>query len=54
MNQTILFGGSGFLGPIILEKYPHIISVGRSPSSAGIAIGFAGGCRAHCGYHRNK
>ncbi len=31
MSQTILFGGSGFLGPIILEKYPDIISVGRSP-----------------------
>ena len=28
-NKTILFGGSGFLGPIILEKYPEIISVGR-------------------------
>lgn len=28
---TILFGGSGFLGPYILESYPHIISVGRSP-----------------------
>ena len=31
MSQTLLFGGSGFLGPIILEKYPDIISVGRSP-----------------------
>lgn len=31
MSKTILFGGSGFLGPIILEKYPNIISVGRSP-----------------------
>lgn len=31
MSQTILFGGSGFLGPIILEKYPDIISVGRHP-----------------------
>ena len=29
--STILFGGSGFLGPIILEKYPQIISVGRTP-----------------------
>lgn len=28
--RTILLGGSGFLGPIILEKYPGIISVGRS------------------------
>lgn len=31
MSQTILFGGSGFLGPIILEKYPSIVSIGRSP-----------------------
>lgn len=31
MINTILFGGSGFLGPIILEKYPDIISIGRSP-----------------------
>jgi len=29
-NKTILFGGSGFLGPVILEKYPEIISVGRT------------------------
>lgn len=29
-GATILFGGSGFLGPIILELYPKIISVGRS------------------------
>ena len=29
--STVLFGGSGFLGPIILEKYPDIISIGRSP-----------------------
>ena len=28
---TILFGGSGFLGPYILENYPNIISVGRNP-----------------------
>jgi nucleoside-diphosphate-sugar epimerase len=27
---TILFGGSGFLGPYILENYPDIISVGRT------------------------
>ncbi len=33
-SKTILFGGSGFLGPIVLEKYPEIISVGRhSPPS---------------------
>lgn len=30
-STTILFGGSGFLGPIILEKYPNIVSVGRTP-----------------------
>ena len=29
--NTILFGGSGFLGPYILENYPNIVSVGRSP-----------------------
>jgi UDP-glucose 4-epimerase len=28
---TILFGGSGFLGPYILEQDPTIISVGRRP-----------------------
>lgn len=28
---TILFGGSGFLGPYILERDPSIISVGRRP-----------------------
>jgi nucleoside-diphosphate-sugar epimerase len=28
---TILFGGSGFLGPYILEKNPAMISVGRTP-----------------------
>ena len=27
---TILFGGSGFLGPYLLENYPKIISVGRT------------------------
>jgi len=27
---TILFGGSGFLGPYILDNYPDIVSVGRS------------------------
>ena len=30
MKKTILFGGSGFFGPIILKKYPEIISVGRT------------------------
>lgn len=34
MSQTVLFGGSGFLGPIILEKYPDIVSIGRSPLPA--------------------
>ncbi len=29
-SKTILFGGSGFLGPIILSEYPDIISVGRT------------------------
>ena len=28
---TILFGGSGFLGPYILRACPEIISVGRTP-----------------------
>jgi nucleoside-diphosphate-sugar epimerase len=27
---TILFGGSGFLGPYLLRKWPEIISVGRT------------------------
>lgn len=27
---TILFGGSGFLGPYILAAYPEIVSVGRT------------------------
>ncbi len=30
MSKTILFGGSGFLGPIILEQNPDIISIGRT------------------------
>ena len=30
-GATILFGGSGFLGPVILERYPEIVSVGRTP-----------------------
>lgn len=29
--RTILFGGSGFLGPYILERCPNMISVGRNP-----------------------
>ena len=30
MSNTLLFGGSGFFGPSILEKNSNIISVGRS------------------------
>ena len=30
MSKTILFGGSGFFGPVILKKKPEIISVGRN------------------------
>jgi nucleoside-diphosphate-sugar epimerase len=30
-ERTILFGGSGFLGPYILERCPEMISVGRTP-----------------------
>lgn len=30
MSKTVLFGGSGFFGPTILEKDPEIISVGRT------------------------
>lgn len=30
-SHTLLFGGSGFLGPVVLEKYPEIVSVGRTP-----------------------
>ena len=30
MSKTILFGGSGFLGQVILKKNSKIISVGRS------------------------
>ena len=29
MGKTLLFGGSGFFGPVILSKDPDIISVGR-------------------------
>ena len=32
---TILFGGSGFLGPYILKNYPDIISVGRTAPLTG-------------------
>jgi UDP-glucuronate decarboxylase len=30
-DGTILFGGSGFLGPYILERNPAMVSVGRTP-----------------------
>ena len=30
IGKILLFGGSGFLGPVILEKYSDIISVGRT------------------------
>ena len=30
MSRTILLGGSGFFGPVILQKDPNIISVGRT------------------------
>ena len=30
MKKTLLFGGSGFFGPVILSKNPDIISVGRT------------------------
>jgi nucleoside-diphosphate-sugar epimerase len=31
MSQTLLIGGTGFLGPIFLKKDPSIIAAGRSP-----------------------
>lgn len=34
-TRTILFGGSGFLGPYILGRCPRMISVGRTPPSTG-------------------
>ena len=30
MSKTLLFGGSGFFGPVILSKDPNIVSVGRN------------------------
>ena len=30
MTKTLLFGGSGFFGPVILSKDPNIVSVGRT------------------------
>jgi nucleoside-diphosphate-sugar epimerase len=32
---TILFGGSGFMGPYILRKRPAMVSVGRTPPPTG-------------------
>ncbi len=29
-GKTIILGGSGFFGPVILEKFPDIVSVGRT------------------------
>ena len=34
--STILLGSSGFLGPQILEKYPDIVSVGRTKPATGM------------------
>tara|TARA_Y100000768_G_scaffold357030_1_gene311837 strand:- start:424 stop:1305 length:882 start_codon:yes stop_codon:yes gene_type:complete len=34
MSKTLLFGGSGFFGPVILSKDPKIISVGRTKPPA--------------------
>ena len=33
--NTILFGGSGFFGTHILENYPEIVSIGRTPPPTG-------------------
>ena len=33
MSKTILFGGSGFFGPVILKKNKNILSVGRKKPS---------------------
>ncbi|MDO8505611.1 MAG: NAD(P)-dependent oxidoreductase [bacterium] len=32
--STIVFGSSGFFGPILLERYPELISIGRTPPPA--------------------
>ena len=31
MSRVVLFGGSGFFGPVILKKNKEIISIGRTP-----------------------
>lgn len=36
-HKTVLFGGSGFLGPVILEKYPEVVSIGRTPPPSHIS-----------------
>ncbi len=33
-NRVLLFGGSGFLGPYLLQKSPEMISVGRTAPAA--------------------
>ena len=33
MSKTVLFGGSGFFGPVILEKDKNILSIGRRKPS---------------------
>ena len=38
MSKTILFGGSGTLGPVILNKNPEIISVGRTKPPEDITV----------------
>jgi len=40
MKKTLLFGGSGFFGPVILSKNSEIISVGRTlpPMNVKISI----------------
>jgi len=30
-SSTLVFGGSGFFGPILLQAYPQLISIGRTP-----------------------
>ncbi|CAN5591886.1 NAD-dependent epimerase/dehydratase family protein [soil metagenome] len=40
LSKTLLIGGTGFLGPIILEKFPDIIAAGRSPLPNGLGNKF--------------
>lgn len=39
MKTTILFGGSGFLGDVLLRENPDVISVGRTKPSSDIKNG---------------